>query len=281
MIKPEARQFVGEIISTIERHRFHIRNIKMVKLQALSAVQFLNQHKTSEDSVTASMENLTSGPVTVLEIIGENAYEQLKKLCGPENFDEAKANHPTSLRALYGFNDIQNGVVISRKFESNQHDLDFFFPRFNDQLKVQAKMYRTTLCIIKPHAIKEGKIGEIIKAIYENGFTITAMKMLHLNRQQCETFYEIYKGVIDDYSLMVSQLQSGICLAMEIQGNDDDVQLKFRSVCGPYDPEIAKILRPNTIRAKFGVDKIMNAVHCTDLSEDNMLELEYIFRGMD
>ncbi|CAG9805547.1 unnamed protein product [Chironomus riparius] len=281
MIKPEARDFIGEIISKLEKHKLHIRNLKTVKLQSLSAVQFLNQHKTSEDGVTANMENLTSGLVTVMEIIGENAYEQLKNICGSANYDEAKSNQPLSLRALYGYDNIRNGVLISEKFDSNQHDLEFFFPRLNNQLKVQAKFYKTTLCIIKPHAVKDGKIGEIIKMIMENGFSITAMKMISLSRKQCESFYEIYKGVVEDYSLMVTQLQSGICLAMEVQSNDENVQLKFRSLCGPADPEVAKILRPNTLRAHFGVDKILNAVHCTDLSEDTLLELEYIFKHFE
>lgn len=41
-----------------------------------------------------------------------------------------------------------------------------------------------------------------------------------------------------------------------------------REMCGPHDPEIAKHLKPNTLRAKFGYDRVRNAVHCTDLPED-------------
>ena len=40
-----------------------------------------------------------------------------------------------------------------------------------------------------------------------------------------------------------------------------------------YLQEIARHLRPRTIRAKFGKDKIKNAVHCTDLPDDGMLEV--------
>jgi len=43
------------------------------------------------------------------------------------------------------------------------------------------------------------------------------------------------------------------------------------------DPEIAKNLRPNTLRARFGIDRCRNAVHCTDLPEDGTLETEYWF----
>ena len=53
----------------------------------------------------------------------------------------------------------------------------------------------------------------------------------------------------------------------------EDAVKSFREVCGPHDPEIGKILRGNTIRSKFGIDRIRNAVHCTDLPEDGVLEV--------
>lgn len=279
MIKPEARTFIGEIISTLERNKLLIKNLKMLKIQALTAVQFLNDRKT-EENLSGEMENLTSGPIVVIEIIGESAFDQLKVICGPEDFDEAKNKFPSSLRALYGIDNIRNAVMMSKDAAMNQHDLEFFFSQANDQFKVQAKFSRSTLCIIKPHAVKENLIGEILKIITENGFTITAMKMLQMTRSQSEAFYEVYKGIVDDYMSMVMQMHSGPCLALEVQGSDDDVQGKFRALCGPSDVSIAKMLRPRTIRALFGTDKTLYAVHCTDLKEDTLLELEYVFKEL-
>jgi nucleoside diphosphate kinase len=37
-------------------------------------------------------------------------------------------------------------------------------------------------------------------------------------------------------------------------------------------------IRPRTLRARFGVDKLRNAVHATDLPEDGVLEAEYLFQ---
>jgi nucleoside-diphosphate kinase len=36
-------------------------------------------------------------------------------------------------------------------------------------------------------------------------------------------------------------------------------------------------VRPKSLRALFGRDKVKNAVHCTDLPEDGILEVEYFF----
>ena len=51
------------------------------------------------------------------------------------------------------------------------------------------------------------------------------------------------------------------------------IYYQVREFCGPMDPEIARHIRPQTIRAMFGLDKISNAVHCTDLPEDGVLEV--------
>lgn len=44
------------------------------------------------------------------------------------------------------------------------------------------------------------------------------------------------------------------------------------------DPEIAKNLRQNTLRARYGIDRVKNAIHCTDLATDGVLESQYFFQ---
>lgn len=80
-------------------------------------------------------------------------------------------------------------------------EIEFFFPTASNRkpLKTTATLQRCALCIIKPHAIKDGKFGDIISMIHECGFNITALKMCYLDRANCEEFYEIYKGVVPEY----------------------------------------------------------------------------------
>jgi len=44
----------------------------------------------------------------------------------------------------------------------------------------------------------------------------------------------------------------GPCIAMELLSVN--VVEKLRYVCGPYDPEISRTIRKDTIRAKHGIN---------------------------
>ena len=61
----------------------------------------------------------------------------------------------------------------------------------------------STLCVIKPHAIKDNLAGRIISSISDAGFKITALQMFHLEKANAEEFHEIYKGVLNEYSVCV------------------------------------------------------------------------------
>ena len=74
---------------------------------------------------------------------------------------------------------------------------------------------------------------------------------------------------------MCEQMTTGPVLVLEIR--QENAVKSFRDLVGPMDPEIAKNLRPNTLRARFGTDRTRNAIHCTDLPEDGTLECEYFF----
>ncbi len=51
----------------------------------------------------------------------------------------------------------------------------------------------------------------------------------------------------------------------------------LRTLCGPSDPELAKAVRPASLRAQFGSSTARNAVHCTDLEGDAQLEVSFFF----
>ena len=64
-------------------------------------------------------------------------------------------------------------------------------------------------------------------------------------------------------------------MCMELRA-EDAVEV-FRQTAGPWDVDMAKELRPESIRGKYGLDNVRNAVHCTDLAQDGQIECEYCF----
>jgi len=148
----------------------------------------------------------------------------------------------------------------------------------------------SSLCLIKPHSLLS--TPSIINDILKEGFTISAITTKKLTLSEAKDFYEVYQGVVKEYNYMIEQLLSGSSIILQIHcGSMTDAEkensngaintnktfVEFREFAGPKDPEIAKYIRPHTLRAKYGVDRVQNAVHCTDLQEDGALENEFFF----
>ena len=78
------------------------------------------------------------------------------------------------------------------------------------------------------------------------GFEISAMEIFNLSRPVVEEFMNVYKEVLPEYLPLIEHLSNGPCVALEVR--QENCVAQFREFCGPHDPEIAKHLRPNTLR---------------------------------
>jgi nucleoside-diphosphate kinase len=148
---------------------------------------------------------------------------------------------------------------------------EFFF---NTPLATSATFVDCSILIIRPHILLEGVEGELI-VILQRYFQISALKKYHFDRKTAKEFLDIYFDVIAHANLVVEELSSGPCIVVEVKG--ENVHSQLRKLCGPHDPEIARHLQPNTIRAQYGKDLVKNAVHCTDLEGDGPLESHFLF----
>uniref|UniRef100_A0A1B6C8C7 DM10 domain-containing protein n=2 Tax=Clastoptera arizonana TaxID=38151 RepID=A0A1B6C8C7_9HEMI len=277
LIKPDGLQNKGNILNILISNHFKIAKLKMVNMTKDDVLEFYSEHK-GESFLPFVVDLLVSAPVIALELMGERGLEKLIKLVGPSDPSVAKTKAPSSIRALYGKDTVKNAIHASNTIESADKECNFFFETRCDSPKAIATFTNSTCCIVKPHAFQEGKLGDIIKMIEDNNFTVTGMQLFYLEKVNAEEFLEIYKGVVPEYMDMVQQLISGPCLALEISGQSNDTPIKFRELVGPSDPEIACQIKPKTIRARFGKNKVENAVHVTDLPEDASLEVEYFFK---
>lgn len=236
------------------------------------AEQFYQDHR-GKPYFTDLTSFMMSDVVTGMELVGDNAIKRFRQVMGESaSVDENRRNAPQSIRAKFGTDYIRNAIhgSSSPSDYANEQPL-FFSPAFTPT----AAFNNCTCCIIKPHIVHEGLAGQVIDMILQEGFEISSMEMFTLDRPTAEEFFEVYKGVLPEFVGMIEHMTSGPCIVMEIR--QENAVRSFRELCGPMDPEIAKNLRPNTIRARFGHNRIVNAIHCTDLDEDGTLEVEYFF----
>lgn len=55
---------------------------------------------------------------------------------------------------------------------------------------------------MKPHAIREGKLGAALEAIDDGGFDVTALNMFMVENINAAEFYEVYKGIVQEYKVI-------------------------------------------------------------------------------
>jgi nucleoside-diphosphate kinase len=73
-------------------------------------------------------------------------------------------------------------------------------------------------------------------------------------------------------------MTSDVCIGMELVS--DNAVKKWRDVIGPTNSTVAKQEASGSIRAKFGVDGTLNAVHGADSATSHQRESEFWFGGM-
>lgn len=273
MIKPDAYGSIGKILARIESEGFRISNLRMTKFTLRDAEDFYAEHRGRsffQDLTTT----ISSDFIVGLELVDMDSIKKWRTLIGPTNSQIARIEAPNSLRALYGTDGTKNACHGSDSVVTAKKELDFFFGE-NSPLRTTAIFNNCSCGVIKPHIVNEKKIGKVVDQIIAGGFEISALEMFNLDKPTAEEFMIVYKGVLPEYSSLVDHLTLGPCIALEVR--QEDAVNKFREFCGPHDPELAKTLRPKTLRAVFGCDRVKNAVHCTDLQEDGVLESEYFF----
>jgi len=268
LVKPDAYPHLGKIIKEIYKMNFIIAQMRMVKMTKADAEEFFAAEK-GQPYFADLVAHMTSDVVTALEVVGDSAIHAWQARIGAT---EETAGNPHTLRAQYGADkDVKNAIHGSKSIMDARNEIEFFFDR---KWPTTAIFNNCTCAVIRPHAIKSA--GVIIDRILSEGFEISALQMQALSTVAAEEFLEVYKGVLPEYHDIVQQMCAGPVIAMEIR--QEGAVDTFRKLVGPHDPEIARHLRPDTLRGELGVDRVQNTIHCSDLPEDGLLEVEYFFK---
>ena len=136
-------------------------------------------------------------------------------------------------------------------------------------------MSQRTLAIIKPDAVKRRLAGKILQRIEDSGFSVRAMRRLHLSRQQAEGFYDVHRAR-PFFASLTEFMSSGPCVVLVLEA--DDAIRKWRTLMGATDPAKADA---GMLRKEFAESIERNATHGSDAPETAAYEIGYFFAGID
>ena len=136
-------------------------------------------------------------------------------------------------------------------------------------------MNNRTLAIIKPDAVNDNHVGEIIAMINKAGFKIKALKMMKLSVDAAKAFYEIHKEK-PFYGELVEYMTSGPCvpIALEKENAVED----YRKLIGATNPANAA---EGTVRKLYARSVQFNAVHGSDSDENAAREIAFFFSSKE
>ncbi|XP_017715662.1 PREDICTED: thioredoxin domain-containing protein 3 isoform X2 [Rhinopithecus bieti] len=234
-----------DVLRTIRDEDFKILEQRQLVLSEKEA-QALCKEYENEDYFNKLIENMTRGPSLALVLLRDNGLQYWKQLLGPRTVEEAVEYFPESLCAQFAMDSLPvNQLYGSDSLETAEREIQHFFP------------LQSTLGLIKPHATSEQR-EKILNMIKEAGFDLTQVKKMFLTPEQIENIYPKITGK-DFYKDLLEMLSEGPSVVMML--TKWNAVAEWRRLMGPTDPEEAKVLSPDSIRARFGISKLKNVVH--------------------
>lgn len=132
-----------------------------------------------------------------------------------------------------------------------------------------------TFTMIKPDAVRNGHIGNILQMINAGGFRIVAMKYTRISMEQAKKFYEVH-AERPFYGELTEFMSSGPIVAAILE--KENAVADFRTLIGATNPANAE---EGTIRKKYATSMGENAVHGSDSDENAAIEGDFFFSGLE
>ena len=125
IIKPDAveRNLIDNIKNIFIKNQLTIKDSKKIHITKDEAAEFYKVHQ-SKPFYNELCLYLSSGPIVVMILEGENAVKVNRKLMGATNPKDAEEN---TIRKLYGLSIDKNSVHGSDSVENAIKEINFFF----------------------------------------------------------------------------------------------------------------------------------------------------------
>ena len=132
-----------------------------------------------------------------------------------------------------------------------------------------------TFAIVKPDAVQDGHVGEIVTTIEQSGLKIVGLKLTRLTSALCQGFYHEHVGK-GFYAELEAFMTEGPVALMVLEG--ENAILRWRDLMGTTNPTHAA---EGTLRKRFGANIGRNATHGSDKPESAQFEVGYFFNAFE
>lgn len=129
--------------------------------------------------------------------------------------------------------------------------------------------------MIKPDAVKNGHIGNILAMITNAGYRIVSLKLTQLSVTDAEKFYAIH-AERPFFGDLVNFMSSGPIVAAILE--KENAVADFRTLIGATNPAEAA---EGTIRKIYATSLGENAVHGSDSDANAAIEGDFHFAGRE
>src|SRR3954454_13564361 len=131
--------------------------------------------------------------------------------------------------------------------------------------------FERTFAMIKPDAVANRHVGEILAFVEESGFQIVGMKIRRIARHEADAFYAVHRER-PFFKGLVEFMTERPVVVMVLQR--EDAIAKWREIMGATNPANAE---EGTIRKRFAENIERNSVHGSDAPETAAVEIPFFF----
>ncbi|KAI0230921.1 Thioredoxin domain-containing protein [Lamellibrachia satsuma] len=141
-----------------------------------------------------------------------------------------------------------------------------------------SKMKGVTVAIIKPDVVADGKVDDIIEEMKKAGIEILEKQERQLTEEEAREFYD-HKKDEAFFEDLIKFMTSGPSVALVLTKGEtgEGIIEEWRELLGPPSVEEAKESAPDSLRARFGHETYVNAVHGSDSTDMATKELAFFF----
>jgi ribosomal protein L35AE/L33A len=174
-------RYLGNILQHLQDKQFVITRLRLIKGS--------NNFAAFRDS---KIKNGTK--YVVIEVLKASIEQELKNLVGKHVI------HVRRSRTLGKCPECRDSGKVARSGSGGLELIKANEMFRSDQIR-NAQLQSCTVCVVKPHALIEKKLGPIVQDIIDNGYEISDLELVHLDVANAEEFLEVYRGIVPEYNV--------------------------------------------------------------------------------